>query len=120
MPNHHVNSVLPSRKSLGITSNQLSWGMFAAKIWMLVSAWCSLSGWGLSLCGCLNATGYAAAFILGGAFFIVWLRRAEIPRVSGPPWKHLRILWRKRFRKPLPFLFLAAALLTLAGGILYA
>lgn len=97
-----------------------SWGIFVAEIWMLFSAWCSLSGWGLSLCGWLNTWGYAAAFVTGCVFFGIWLRRAEIPRVTRPPWKSALTLWAKRFRKPLPFLFLAAAILCLVDGILYA
>ena len=105
------------------SANRTGWGLFIAEIWVLFSAWCSLCSWGLSICGRLDAAGYSVSFLIGFVLLLLWIKRAGMPPLPATPWKRALTLWHKRFRPAgtgLPFLFLIAALLTLAGGALYA
>ena len=70
-------------------------------VWILVCAWCSLWGWGLSAIGKLATPGYAVTLGIG----IVLLGLAW-PRLF-PGWKLLvrpqRVWWRHRHLLPLLF-----------------
>jgi hypothetical protein len=91
--------------------------LFLAEIWILVSAWCSLSGWLLSAIGCLNLAGYVVSFFTGGIFIWFWMRQKIESRPSARSgWK----IRARRFRRPLPFVFLLTAVLVFIGGALYA
>jgi hypothetical protein len=84
-------------------------------LWILWSAWCSLSGWGLSCLGLLDRTGYIVSLLVFLVAFL-WLRadlREALPR---PIFLFRRGTYRRHL---LPKLWLATALLALAGGLLY-
>jgi len=83
-------------------------------LWILFSTWCSLSGWGLSCLGLLDRAGYLGSLLL---FFaaILW-RRADLRAASARP---LFLFRRSTYRRLLPGLWLATALMALAGGLLY-
>jgi hypothetical protein len=106
---------VPLRKSAPRSSDQ---GLFLAEIWILVSAWCSLSGWLLSAMGSLNLPGFTVSFILGGILVFWWGKKGALRfpgfRISGFQ------RFKKRFRRPLPFVFLLTALLAFVGGAIYA
>jgi len=92
--------------------------LFGTELWILFSAWCSLSGWALSAAGHLDRTGYAISFAIGGLLLALWLRGrldAVVPR-QACRWKR----FSRRFRRPLPFLFLLITALLFVGGALYA
>ena len=80
-------------------------------LWILLSAWSSLSGWCLSALGCLNLPGvgiscalFVGAVILGRSHF----------RQPGGAWKILR----SRFL--LPRAWLVLAVIACVGGLIYA
>ena len=102
--------------------------LLLAECWILFSAWCSLSGWVLSAAGHLDRIGYTAVFLTGGLFFFFWFRvvRQKIAAGSveagGCRVRSCPGFFKKqcrRFRRPLPFFFLAATGLALIGGALY-
>ena len=85
-----------------------------ARLYVLFSASCILSGWILSLLGSLSALGYGLtlpAIFLGLLFLF--------PNPPGGSRKGLFIHFR-RYKKPLPALFAIIALLCLIGGLLHA
>ena len=114
------------------------------RLWLWISAFASLAGWGLSAAGELNRKGYAVAFagfIAGLA--ILWLKSRgkhpttniqqrtskEAARIETTGcWmfnvgcslfpKPKRFL--RRFRRPLPFCFGALAVLIFLGGAIHA
>jgi hypothetical protein len=93
------------------------------RLWLWVSAFASLAGWGLSAAGELNRTGYAAAFAVFAVF--IFLRRKDLGtkfkvqslkfKVQGSKFKVFR-----RFRRLLPFCFGALAVLIFVGGAIHA
>jgi hypothetical protein len=102
------------RGTAGCRSGQ---SLFLAEFWILISAWCSLSGWLLSAVGCLNLPGCFVSFIVGGVSIWFWMKqKTESSPSSSAHWK-VRL---HRFRRPLPFVFLLTAVLVLIGGALYA
>jgi hypothetical protein len=91
-------------------STRVNW----LELWILLSAWCALSGWGLSVIGCLNAGGIVVSFALFFlALFLLWkpLELSEAARGRG--W-HL-----VRSRRLLPRVWLALTVLALIGGLAY-
>jgi hypothetical protein len=114
------------------------------KLWLWISAFASLAGWGLSAVGELTPGGYAVAFAMFIAgLAILWLKSRvkhptsniqqrtskEAARIETTgcwmfnvgcsmfpkPKKLLR-----RFRRPLPFCFAALAVLIFLGGAIHA
>lgn len=88
--------------------------MRLARIYVLFSASCILSGWFLSLIGALSALGYGLtlpAIFLGLLFLF--------PSLPDRSRKGFFIHFR-RYKKPLPALFAIIALLCLIGGLLHA
>lgn len=88
--------------------------MRLARIYVLFSASCILSGWFLSLIGALFALGYGLtlpAIFLGLLFLF--------PSLPDRSRKGFFIHFR-RYKKPLPALFAIIALLCLIGGLLHA
>jgi len=84
-------------------------------IWILVSASCTLSGWFLSLLGCLNIWGYSCAFILLSGS--LWLYRKPL----GFSGKRL-VLFRGGSFHPhfwLPKAWLLLTLLVFVGGAIH-
>jgi len=85
-----------------------------ARLYILFSASCILSGWFLSLIGALSALGYwltLPAIFLGLLFLF--------PNLTDRSRKGFFIHFR-RYKKPLPTLFTIIALLCLIGGLLHA
>lgn len=80
--------------------------------WICGCAYLSCIGWLLSALHALNATGYAVALLPGVAAALLWLKKFRPPFL---PQKALR-----RFRRPLPAIFLFSAALIFLGGVLYA
>ena len=84
-----------------------------ARLYVLLSASCILSGWILSLLGSLSALGYGLtlpAIFLGLLFLF--------PSLPDRSRKGFFIHFR-RYKKPLPALFAIIALLCLIGGLLH-
>jgi hypothetical protein len=83
-------------------------------LWIFFSCWCALTGWALSLAGCLNAQGYVAALVPFAAILVLfrsWLwRRTE----SASFWS--RIVNARRWP---PKLWFALTLLAFSGGLFY-
>jgi hypothetical protein len=97
--------------------------LFFVKGWILVSTWASLAGWSLSLSGHFNQAGYSWSliFLAFALALLVGKRKSLRSKSSFHPLRYL-----KRFRENpsnrsswLPLLFVFAAFLILAGGILY-
>ncbi len=88
-----------------------------AGLWILWAAWCQCCGWGLSAIHQLSGWGYlAAAPILFGAGWW-WFKitaAAETKPVFSPAQKMGR-----RFRRPLPMIYLGIAALSLVAALLY-
>jgi len=101
----------------GKSSKATAWNtLFFSEIWIFLSAWYCLSGWGLSLLGCLNGKGYLVSSVLGAAL-LAGLLACRYDFQATPV---CRFLQGGRWRKPLPRLFLVCALLAFIGGALYA
>jgi hypothetical protein len=84
------------------------------RLWLWVSVFASAAGWTLSKFGQLNRTGYGiffAAFVV----FIFFARKELLPTVNFSSSKK----FLKRFRRPLPFCFVALAVLIFLGGVIY-
>ena len=78
-------------------------------LWVFLCAYLNGAGWMLSWMHALNATGYALALALGLAVLLVcrWGAGVRIMPAFTPA------RWRRRFRRPLAFGFLAIAALAL-------
>ena len=87
------------------------------RLWIWISAFASLAGWTLSAVGQLNPKGYAAASVAFAVFvFFRWreLGFVEKSKVQSPKSKVVR-----RFRRLLPFCFVALAVLIFVGGAVH-
>ena len=100
---HQPSRAVASRPPLGIT------------LWVLISAVASATGWILSALHQLNAIGYLCVF-LPLLLFYLWRQKNSL-RLALDPLRLRRI--RRRFRRPLPFVFLMLSLAALLGGILH-
>jgi len=87
-----------------------------ATVWVLVSSWSVAVGWILSLFRSLDLIGYILCLVLTfGALFIFLLRSS----VGWPVFRSdIRLLLR-RFRRPLPAIFLVILILAVIGGSIY-
>jgi hypothetical protein len=86
-----------------------------AGLWLIWSAWCSVSGWLLSAANRLDGVGYLAMTpVLFGAGWL-WLRAT-----AGKTEKFNFAKIFRRLRRPAPLVFVIIAALSLLGGILYA
>jgi hypothetical protein len=88
------------------------------RLWIWISAFASLAGWGLSAAGELNRKGYAAAFGVFAVFIII--RRQDLGFTAKAEGQRPKAKIRRRFRRPLPFCFGALAVLIFLGGAFYA
>ena len=87
-------------------------------IWIFFSAWIVVTGWGLSLIKQLNAPGYAVSVLLFIILLLVFYRE-DIHRATARGFPIWRVL-RRRFLRPLPFVYLIYLLIAIVGGALYA
>jgi len=83
-----------------------------AILWLCSCAYLNCAGWILSALRQLNATGYAVAMLLGIVLALIWWSKHH-PVIS--PAKLAR-----RFRRPLPAVFLCLTGLIFLGGAVYA
>lgn len=84
-------------------------------LWILVSAWCTMSGWLLSLLGRLNFYGYCGSFFI--LFGVLWLCRKtlgfsgnKVGLFPKPPFRRRR--W-------LPRIWLVLFILVFTGGLIH-
>ena len=89
---------------------------FFLQLWIWISAFATLAGWTLSAFGQLNHAGYAVAFVLFVIF--VFLRRRDLGFTGENHCSTSRKYFR-RFCRPLPFCFLALAVLIFISGAIY-
>jgi hypothetical protein len=90
--------------------------LFPLRTWIWISVWASATGWILSLFHQLNRLGYMAAVIAGLLFWwVLTLQKGSRPSVCRHGWAKLS----RRFRHPLPFVFMVLAGLIFIGGLLY-
>jgi hypothetical protein len=90
------------------------------KLWILASVACVSAGWILSALHQLNLAGYAVYFVVlaaGLAFACARRRREGRASCAGAKWARWNM---RRFRRPLPLLFLLTAALTVVGGMVHA
>jgi hypothetical protein len=83
-----------------------------AVLWLGSAVWLNCTGWVLAALHQLNPAGYAVALLPGILLALVWLKK-------NPPAFHPPKLSR-RFRRPLPAIFLFLTALIFLGGILHA
>jgi len=85
------------------------------RVWILVCAYLNCAGWALSALHELNAVGYSVALALGFVAWLVWRNKTAgsfFPQIR--PQKFFR-----RFRRPLPAIFLFVAAMAFIGGAIY-
>lgn len=82
--------------------------------WILLSAWLCAAGWGLSAVHALNGWGYLIAAVLTLPV-AGWLNRRHglVREVRAPHWRR----FARRWRRPLPLLFLSILILAAASGM---
>jgi hypothetical protein len=85
-------------------------------IWIWLCAYLNCAGWMLSALHELNATGYSVALALGFVALLIWRRKISGNFFVQNHWQ----IFPRRFRRPLPFIFLIVAVMTFLGGVLYA
>src|SRR3954471_16962233 len=84
-------------------------------IWIWFCAYLNAAGWILSATHELNKTGYAVAFGVGLAGWLVWRRQTKAPWF--PQWHPAKL--KSRFGRAFPFAFLTVAGLAFLGGALH-
>jgi hypothetical protein len=92
------------------------------KLWILGSAACISAGWILSALHQLNPVGYTVFFAVLAALLAIeyqWPRQPGRAPHNGTAAQWARRMLR-RFRRPLPLLFLLTALLAAVGGAVHA
>jgi hypothetical protein len=82
--------------------------------WILVSCWCSLSGWILSCLDLLDRAGYIASLLV--VFIAIFSLRRHLRVTKGRP---VFLLRKSSYARLLPKLWLTTVLMSLAGGLLY-
>lgn len=87
-----------------------------AGCWLLWSAWCALTGWGLSTVNQLSGRGHLALLPVLLAAVWLWLKATASTRNDFPNFAK----WRRRLTRPLPFLYFTIAGLSLLAGMLNA
>jgi hypothetical protein len=103
----------------------------AIPIWICCCAYLNCAGWTLSALHQLNAAGYGAALAIFIVAAFIWKRSREGREVGkggefqpSIPSRCSRDIdfkkYLRRFRRPLPAIFLLVAVLIFLGGVLYA
>ena len=83
------------------------------RLWLWISAFASLAGWGLSAAGELNPAGYAVAFAVFAVFVSIFRKGLGFSAKSVVSGQWSKVM--RRFRRPLPFCFGALAVLIFLG-----
>jgi len=84
-------------------------------LWLLISTWCTMSGWLLSLLGSLNLAGYCVSLLL--FVLILWLYRQEL---GFFPAKFELVRWGMFHRgRWLPKAWVLLTILIFIGGLIY-
>lgn len=89
------------------------------RCWVVFCAVVVAAGWALSCLHAVNVAGYlvvSAAILIGAGILLRWHFRSWQADACGA---RFRATVRRRFRRPLPLLFLVLALLAVAGGFLH-
>ena len=84
-------------------------------IWIWFCAYLNCAGWALSVIHELNARGYAVALLIWLVALCVWRTRTSAQFLPQVRWR----IFRRRFRRPLPAVFLIVAGLAFLGGTLH-
>jgi hypothetical protein len=84
-------------------------------LWLIFCAFCTATGWLLSLIGSLNAAGYAVVFGAGAIAGGIWMRRQGLQWPAPVRWAK----WRRRARHLCPMFFVSLAAIAFLGGVLY-
>jgi hypothetical protein len=85
-------------------------------IWILACAYLNCAGWTLSALHELNAAGYEVVLALGFVALAAWRGKTSgeiFPKIR-------RQKFCRRFRRPIPAIFLSVAVMVFAGGAIYA
>jgi hypothetical protein len=90
---------------------RISW----AALWIIICAFCSFTGWTLSVSHQLNAICYAVAFGLGLLAFALWKRKSGVVLFGRRDFVNIR----RRFRRAFPLGFLMVGVLAILGGVLH-
>lgn len=91
--------------------------MIPYSLWVLLCSWLVCTGWILSLCRELNAGGYLASLTLLALVLGLCWKQFVAHGTRKPQLFFSRIL--RRFRRPLPLIYLIMLLAALIGGSLY-
>src|ERR1051326_9110178 len=86
------------------------------RIWIVLSALASATGWLLSAIGHLDRVGY---FIVFGCAAIIYLLSEKRKSRNAPSPARLSAALGRRFRRLLPAFFVLLALLVFVGGAIY-
>lgn len=107
-------------KPVSFSLPKTCWGWHdrATAAWVLLSAGTCALGWLLSALGRLNLKGYAISVAVAGAVGALLFIRTKSHTDSRRSAGFRR--WLRRWREPLPFLFLVILMMSLAGGALHA
>src|SRR5208282_508031 len=84
-------------------------------LWVWFCAYLNCAGWALSAIHELNAGGYAVALLLWMVALFVWKQKTSAQIFPRVRWQKIR----RRFRRPLPAIFLMVAGLAFLGGALH-
>src|ERR1017187_866783 len=101
---------------LEMPSKHMPLALRLAGCWLLWSAWCALTGWGLSTVNQLSGRGHLALLPVLLAAVWLWLKATASTRNDFPNFAK----WRRRLTRPLPFLYFTIAGLSLLAGMLNA
>lgn len=92
--------------------------MILYALWILLSTWLISSGWALSLFKQLNAAGYTVSLLIFGILTVGILRQGAQIVISKSFQPLIKLL--RRFRRPIPIVYLIYFLAALIGGLLHA
>lgn len=90
----------------------------AVRIWILLSTLLVSAGWVLSAFHELNRAGYSVIFALAAIGLVFWLRGTGSHSKINPA--QLLRKFKRRFKRPAPFIFLALTIMSFISGWLYA
>lgn len=85
--------------------------------WVVISTFLVALGWVLSAWHRLNGPAYTfAVACIAAGLLVAFGRRLRRSRFN---WRKMRALWRRRFRRPFPLLFLLLTTMVITGGFLH-